>query len=91
MAEINVLVTEEKLFISLMINLCDKFSDVLEVSDILFDQSLENAHNAYPEATPLIHSDRWFAHIREAYKTKLDEYKMSRVSKCIDNGVCEGF
>ena len=58
MAEINVLVTEEKLFISLMINLCDKFSDVLEVSDILFDQSLENAHNAYPEATPLIHSDR---------------------------------
>ena len=51
MAEINVLVTEEKLFISLMINLCDKFSDVLEVSDILFDQSLENAHNAYPEAT----------------------------------------
>ena len=76
-----------------------RFPVSLEVSDkndtILANQTLDNAHDAYPEATPLIHSDRGFAYTRQVYKSKLDEYgmsqSMSRVSKCIDNGVCEGF
>lgn len=97
--EIKVPRTGEKLFISPMIDLYDRFPVSLEVSDkndtILADQTLDNAHSAYPEATPLIHSDRGFAYTRQAYKAKLDEYNMSqsmsRVSKCIDNGVCEGF
>ncbi|OUQ80755.1 hypothetical protein B5E48_05070 [Massilimicrobiota sp. An105] len=97
--EIKVPVTGEKLFISPMIDLYDRFPVSLEVSDkndtILVNQTLDNAHGAYPEATPLIHSDRGFAYTRQVYKSKLDEYgmsqSMSRVSKCIDNGVCEGF
>ena len=36
-----------------------------------------------------------YSYTRQVYKFKLDEYgmsqSMSRVSKCIDNGVCEGF
>ena len=97
--EIKVPRTGEKLFISPMIDLYDRFPVSLEVSDkndtILVNQTLDNAHGAYPEATPLIHSDRGFAYTRQVYKSKLDEYgmsqSMSRVSKCIDNGVCEGF
>jgi len=82
-----------------MIDLYDRFPVSLEISDkndaLLADQTLKNAHNAYPEATPLVHSDRGFAYTRQVYKFKLDEYgmsqSMSRVSKCIDNGVCEVF
>ena len=97
--EIKVPATGEKLFISPMIDLYDRFPVALEVSDkndaSLANRTLDNAHNAYPEATPLVHSDRGFAYTRQVYKFKLDEYNMSqsmsRVSKCIDNGVCEGF
>ena len=97
--EIKVPATGEKLFISPMIDLYDRFPVTLEVSDrndaFLANRTLDNAHNAYPEATPLVHSDRGFAYTRQVYKLKLDEYgmsqSMSRVSKCIDNGVCEGF
>ncbi len=97
--EIKVPTTGEKLFISPMIDLYDRFPVALEVSDrndaLLADQTLENAHKAYPEAKPLVHSDRGFAYTRRVYKFKLSEYgmsqSMSRVSKCIDNGVCEGF
>lgn len=57
--------------------------------------TLDTAHKAYPDATPLVHSDRGFGYTRAVYKSKLIEYgmtqSMSRVSKCIDNGVCEGF
>lgn len=97
--EIKVSATGEKLFISPMIDLYDRFPVALEVSDkndaLLANQTLDNAHKAFPEATPLVHSDRGFAYTRQVYKHKLDKYNMSqsmsRVSKCIDNGVCEGF
>lgn len=97
--EIKVPATGEKLFISPMIDLYDRFPVALEVSDrndaLLANMTLENAHKAYPEATPLVHSDRGFGYTRAAYKNKLSEYgmtqSMSRVSRCIDNGVCEGF
>ena len=93
--EIKIPTTGEKLFISAMIDLYDRFPVALEVSDkndtFLANQTLENAHNAYPDATPLVHSDRGFAYTRDVYRFKLDEYgmsqSMSRVSKCIDNGV----
>lgn len=97
--EIKVPTTGEKLFISPMIDLYDRFPVALEVSDrndaALANQTLDNAHNAYPEATPLVHSNRGFAYTRQIYRSKLEGYgmsqSMSRVSKCIDNGVCEGF
>ena len=91
--------TGEKLYISSMIDLYDRFPVALEVSarnDVyLANLTLDNAHKAYPDATPLVHSDRGFDYTRAVYKSKLIEYgmtqSMSRVSKCIDNGECEGF
>ena len=97
--EIKVPSTGEKLFISPMIDLYDRFPVALEVSErndtYLANSTLDNAHNKYPSATPLVHSDRGFAYTRAVWRNKLEEYgmtqSMSRVSKCIDNGVCEGF
>lgn len=97
--EIKVPTTGEKLYISPMIDLYDRFPITLEVSDkndaYLASLTLDNAHKAYPDAAPLVHSDRGFGYTRAVYKNKLVEYgmtqSMSRVSKCIDNGVCEGF
>lgn len=97
--EIKVPTTGEKLYISSMIDLYDRFPVALEVSArndaYLANLTLDNAHKAYPDATPLVHSDRGFGYTRAVYKSKLIEYgmtqSMSRVSKCIDNGVCEGF
>lgn len=91
--------TGEKLYISSMIDLYDRYPVALEVSDrndaFLANQTLDKAHETYPEATPLIHSDRGFAYTRKVYRSKLNRYNMSqsmsRISKCIDNGVCEGF
>jgi len=97
--EIKVPATGEKLYISPVLDLYDRYPvgfAVSERNDIsLTDATLEMAHNAYPEATPLYHSDRGFQYTRGAYKTKLERYgmtqSMSRVSRCIDNGPCEGF
>ena len=97
--EIKVPATGEKLYISPVLDLYDRYPvgfAVSERNDIaLADATLERAHNAYPEATPLYHSDRGFQYTRSAFKTKLERYgmsqSMSRVSRCIDNGPCEGF
>lgn len=97
--EIKVPATGEKLYISPVLDLYDRYPvgfAVSERNDIaLTDASLEMAHNAYPEATPLYHSDRGFQYTRNVFKTKLKKYgmtqSMSRVSRCIDNGPCEGF
>ena len=97
--EIKVPLTGEKLYISPVIDLYDRYPVGFAVSErnnaILTDQALETAHEAYPEATPLYHSDRGFQYTRAAFTNKLKHYKMtqsmSRVSRCIDNGPCEGF
>ena len=97
--EIKVPTTGEKLFISTMFDLYDRFPVSLEVSErndtILTGKTLENAHRRYPEAKPLVHSDRGFAYTRNVWRNQLIEYgmkqSMSRVSRCIDNGPCEGF
>ena len=56
--EIRVPTTGEKLFMSPMIELYDRFPVALEVSDkndvLLADQTLDKAHKVYPEATQLI-------------------------------------
>ena len=91
--------TDKKLYISTMIDLYDRYPVALEVSEHndakLANDTLIHAHEKYPESTPLVHSDRGFAYTRTAYQNILKEFgmtqSMSRVSKCIDNGVCEGF
>ena len=97
--EIKVPATGEKLYISPMIDLYDRYPVALEVSERndanLATVTLDNAHQKFPDAIPLVHSDRGFAYTRKMWNCKLKEYgmkqSMSRVSRCIDNGVCEGF
>ena len=97
--EIKVPLTGEKLYISPIVDLYDNYPIALEVSDrndtILVNRTLEAAHIAYPNATPLFHSDRGFAYTRSVFKAQLKEYgmtqSMSRVSRCIDNDPCESF
>ena len=91
--------TDKKLYISSMIDLYDRYPISLEVSEHndtkLANDTLIHAHEKYPKSTPLVHSDRGFAYTRTAYQNMLKEFgmtqSMSRISKCIDNGVCEGF
>ena len=48
-----------------------------------------------PKASPLFHSDRGYQYTSRQFKYKLDSIgatqSMSRVSRCIDNGLMEGF
>lgn len=97
--EIKIPSTGEKLYISPVLDLYDRYPvgfAVSERNDIaLTDDALEMAHNAYPEARPLYHSDRGFQYTRSAFKSKFEIYgmtqSMSRISCSIDNGPCEGF
>ena len=97
--EIKVPITGEKLYMSPVLDLYDRYPVGFAVSDKndteLAYATLEDAHNKYPNAMPLYHSDRGFQYTRTVFKNKLEEYgmtqSMSRVSKCIDNGPCEGF
>ena len=97
--EIKVPLSDEKLYITPILDLCDRYPVALCVSErndtILTDQVLKMAHEAYPEAKPLFHSDRGFQYTRQVFKAKLEEYgytqSMSRVSRCIDNGPCEQY
>lgn len=97
--EIKIPLTGEKLYISPVLDLYDRYPVSFAVSDrndiVLANTALEMAHETYPEAMPLYHSDRGFQYTRTVFKTKLKGYgmtqSMSRVSRCIDNGPCEGF
>jgi putative transposase len=63
-------------------------------NDLVF-KTLDMALNAYPGASPIIHSDRGYQYTSNEFKHKLDAagmtHSMSRVGKCIDNGPMEGF
>ncbi|MGL5352887.1 MAG: IS3 family transposase [Clostridium sp.] len=97
--EIKVPITGEKLYISPILDLYDRYPVSFAVSErndtALVNTSLKMAHIAYPDAMPLFHSDRGFQYTRKVFKTKLNSYgmtqSMSRISRCIDNGPCEGF
>lgn len=97
--EIRVPITGAKLYISPVLDLYDRYPVGFAVGErndtVITDKALEMAHNAYPDATPLYHSDRGFQYTRTVFKAKLEIYgmpqSMSRVSRCIDNGPCEGF
>lgn len=97
--EIRIPGTNQKLYISPIIDLYDRYPVALSVSGrndtLLIDDVLEKAHEKYPSARPLFHDDRGFQYTRKVFQAKLDRYgmthSMSRVSKCIDNGPCEQF
>lgn len=58
-------------------------------------ETLDQALEATPGATPMLHSDRGFQYTSSAFKKKLDKAKMkqsmSRIGRCIDNGPMEAF
>ena len=97
--EIKAPLSNEKLYISSIIDLYDRYPISLVVSErndtLLTGETFEKAHEAWPDARPLFHSDRGFQYTRSVFQTRLKECEMtqsmSRVSKCIDNGPCEQF
>lgn len=97
--EIKVPETGEKLYMSPVLDLCDRYPVGLAVSDrndcALTDKALAQALENNPGAKPLYHTDRGFQYTRKVFKTLLESngmtQSMSRVSRCIDNGPCEEF
>ena len=97
--EISVPGSKEKIYISTIIDLYDRYPVGIAVSrrndTILVNRTLERAMEANPGAHPLFHSDRGFQYTRAVFKKKLEylgmTQSMSRVSRCIDNGPMEGF
>lgn len=90
---------QSRAYISAILDLSDKsiVSFVIGHSnnnDLVF-KTFDFAHQTYPDATPIFHSDRGFQYTSKAFKKKLDAARMtqsmSRVSRCIDNGPMESF
>ncbi len=97
--EIKVPDTREKIYISTILDLHDRYPVSVNFScrndTSLVNQTLESALEANPGARPLFHSDRGFQYTRAVFRKKLEDLgmtqSMSRVSRCIDNGPMEGF
>jgi len=90
---------QSKAYLSAILDLADKsiVSFVIGHSnnnEIVF-RTFDMAHQAYPRAKPIFHSDRGFQYTNKTFKKKLDDAEMtqsmSRVSRCIDNGPMEAF
>lgn len=90
---------DSKAYLSAILDLGDK-----SIVSFVFGRSNNNelvfrtfdiAHQEYPDAKPIFHSDRGFQYTTKAFKKKLDDAGMiqsiSRVSRCIDNGPMEAF
>jgi putative transposase len=90
---------QSKAYLSAILDLSDKSIVSFVVghsnnNELVF-RTFDIAHQTYPDATPLFHSDRGFQYTSKAFKKKLDAadmtQSMSRVSRCIDNGPMESF
>ena len=90
---------DNKAYLSAILDLGDKgiVSFVLGHSnnnELVF-RTFDIAHQEYPDAKPIFHSDRGFQYTTKTFKKKLDDagmiQSMSRVSRCIDNGPMEAF
>lgn len=90
---------DSKAYLSAILDLGDKsiVSFVLGNSnnnELIF-RTFDFAHQKYPDAKPIFHSDRGFQYTTKTFREKLDDagmiHSMSRVSRCIDNGPMESF
>ncbi len=88
-----------KLYLSAILDLYDRTPVTFVKSrrndnKLVFD-TYENAIRKYPDARPILHSDRGFQYTSKVFREKLKkqgvQQSMSRVGHCIDNGPCEGF
>jgi putative transposase len=90
---------EQKAYLSAILDLHDKsiIAYVLGHSNnnSPVSQTLDLALQVAPDSTPMIHSDRGFQYTSWGFKRQLEAHgltqSMSRVGKCIDNGLMEGF
>jgi putative transposase len=90
---------QSKAYLSAILDLSDKSIVSFVVghsnnNELVF-KTFDIAHQAYPDAKPIFHSDRGFQYTSKLFKKKLDRAEMtqsmSRVSRCIDNGPMESF
>lgn len=90
---------QSKAYLSVILDLSDKSIVSFVVghsnnNELVF-RTFDIAHQAYPDAQPIFHSDRGFQYTSKQFKKKLDDagmtQSMSRVSRCIDNGPMESF
>jgi transposase InsO family protein len=88
-----------KLYLSVILDLCDRRPVSFVISDhnnsqLVFD-TFDAAVADTPDAHPLFHSDRGFQYTSRIFHQKLINagmtQSMSRVAHCIDNGPMEGF
>ena len=90
---------QDKAYLSAILDLADKsiVSFVMGHSNnnALVFRTFDLAHQTYPDAKPVFHSDRGFQYTSKIFRKKLDDagmtQSMSRVSRCIDNGPMESF
>lgn len=88
-----------KLYLSAILDLKDKgivsFAIGRSNNNHLVFKTFDLAVSQYPDAHPLLHSDRGFQYTSKQFKSRLDQagmtQSMSRVGRCIDNGPMEGF
>ena len=89
----------EKAYLSAILDL--KGKDIVSFAigkhnnnQLVFD-TFDLAVQKYPDAHPLLHSDRGYQYTSKQFKAKLEkqniQQSMSRVGRCIDNGPMEGF
>ena len=89
----------KKLYLSAILDLYDRVPVSYVIStrndNPLVFKTFDKAIEAYPDATPLFHSDRGFQYTSKVFQMKLQkqgmDQSMSRVGHCIDNGPTEGF
>lgn len=88
-----------KIYLSAIIDLCDKRPVSYVISDyndnpLVFD-TFDAAIAANPAAHPLFHSDRGYQYTCNDFRQRIIKagmtQSMSRVARCIDNGPMEGF
>lgn len=97
--EVAVPGSSEKLYISTIFDLYDRYPVAYEISSRndtkLVNDTLRKALDNNPGGCEIFHSDRGFQYTRRAFNEMLGEHdiqqSMSRVSRCIDNGPMEGF
>ena len=96
--EFKVPETGRKLYLSVIIDLYDRFPVAYVISGrndnkLVFD-TYDKALKTNPDAKPIFHSDRGFQYTSRIFQNKLREQgmeqSMSRVGHCIDNGPTEG-
>lgn len=98
-SEFKVKGSSNKYYLSAIIDLYDLSIISYEISHrndnrLVFD-TFDKAFEKYPEAKPLVHSDRGYQYTSQSFKSKLKNQgctqSMSRVGCCIDNGPIENF